>query len=175
MVHTGSSERQLLTAVLEREFHNTVRMIRAFPAGRADERTADCPHTARELAWAFVQRERLMHYVLLGRMGQTDAPAPRSLYEIVVAYKEAHLETFRALTRLTPAQWSETLRGPVGAGSWERGRRGELLWMTWKELVHLGSHFAHHLRAARQAEAAAAAHTAATAGAPGDLVGAALS
>jgi hypothetical protein len=156
MTPAEGSERQLLTEALEREFRNVCRMMRAFPAERAEDRLADCPRSARELAWAFVERERRLHSLLRGRPGDAFEPAPRSLYDIRVAYEDAHRETSRALSRLTPKDWGEAIHGPPEIGAWERGRRGEQLWTAWKELVHHGAHFAVHVRAARQASAAAA-------------------
>lgn len=157
MVYVESSERQLLTGVLEREFRNAVRMMRAFPAAHVDDIPNDCSRSGRDLAWAFVERERLMHYVVRGQMGAMGQPAPPTLHDILTAYEDAHHETRTALLRLSPELWSETIRGPAGIGVWERGRRGELLWMAWKDLVHHSTHFAAHLRAARQADIASSA------------------
>lgn len=150
MFESPSCERRLLAELTERESRNTVRMLRAFPPEQLDGRGPDCPHTARELAWAFVQRERLMHYLLLGRTAGAEAPAPRTLLEILSAYEEARRETRHALARLGSRAWDETLRGPVAPGRWEIGRRGELLWTTWKEQTRHTAHFAIHLREARE-------------------------
>jgi hypothetical protein len=132
-----------------------MRMIRAFPHGRADDRPVDCPHTARELAWRFVVWERLAHYLLLGRSAATHGPVPASMTEILHAFESAHAETRLALLRLSHERWTEVVRGPVTAEIWERGRRGDLLWMAWKALIHHGEHFAAHLRLAREEEALA--------------------
>ena len=152
MVQAVTPERQLLTEALEREFGNALRMLKAYPAERLDDRPADCPRSGREMAWALVERERRMHYVLCGPAAGLDAHAPESLAAILAAYESAHHETRAALT---PAQWREPLHGPVGMGPWERARRGELLWMAWKDLVHHAAHLAVHLRLARQDDAAA--------------------
>lgn len=157
MFESPTCERHLLAELLERESRNTVRMLRAFPPGRLDDRGFDCPQSARDLAWSFVQRERLMHYVLLGRSVGADAAAPDSVSEITTAYEAARWETRHALARLTARRWDESLRGPVAPGRWEIGRRGELLWASWKELTHHLAHFAVHLREAREREAGPAA------------------
>ena len=153
MFESRTSERQLLAEMLEREFSHAVRMLKSFPAEHLDDRPLDCARSAREMAWAFVVRERLIHYLLSGRAVGIDADPPRSLHHLIEAYEEAHRETRTHLTRLTTQQWIEPLRGPVGPGLWEQGRRGELLWMTWKELVHHGAHFAVHVHQARQGDA----------------------
>jgi hypothetical protein len=150
MFESPSCERRLLAELLERESRNTVRMLRAFPPERLDDRGLDCPYSSRELAWYFVQRERLMHYVLLGRTAGADAAAPGSLSEILSAYEAARWDTRHALARLTARQWDESLRGPVAPGRWEIARRGDLLWASWKELTRQVAHFAIHLREARE-------------------------
>lgn len=154
MVEVVSTERSLLADVLEREYRNALRMLNAFPAHRLADRPPDCQRSARELAWAFVERERLMLYVLRGRTAGIGERAPDSLHAIVTEYESVHRESRAALARVTREQWQESIRGPVGLTGWERGRRGELLWMAWKELVHHVAHFACHLRMARQEEAA---------------------
>jgi hypothetical protein len=153
MVHPEYHERQLLTGALEREYRNALRMMRSFPAERADDVPADCSRSGRDLAWGFVERERLLHYVVRGRMGMLGETAPADLSAILLFYEAAHRETSEALIVLTARQWEEVIRGPAGIGVWERGRRSELLWMAWKDLVHHGAHFAVHLRLARQKDA----------------------
>jgi uncharacterized damage-inducible protein DinB len=150
MFESPSCERRLLAELTERESRNTARMLRAFPPEQLDARCADCPHTARELAWAFVQRERLAHYLLLGRTAGADAPAPRTSSEILAAYEQARRETRHALARLSSRAWDEVLRGPIAPGRWQVDRRGELLWLTWKEQTRHVAHFAIHLREARE-------------------------
>jgi hypothetical protein len=93
-------------------------------------------------------------YVLRGRTAGIGAPAPDSLHGILTEYEDAHGATRVAFAQLTKEQWREQIRGPAGLAGWERGRRGELLWMAWKELAHHVAHFAVHLRVARQEDAA---------------------
>jgi hypothetical protein len=149
MIEVMRSEKELLIGILEREFRGAVRMMGAYPIARLDDRADDCGRTGRELAWAFVERERLMQYVALGRMATTEQPAPGSLREIVAAHHTEHRQTCAALRALTPAQWSESMRGPAGLDVWGHGRRSELLWLAWKDLVRHGAHFSVHLSAAR--------------------------
>ncbi|HPS79476.1 MAG TPA: hypothetical protein PLS53_15055 [Thermoanaerobaculaceae bacterium] len=167
MTPTVSPEWLVLAEVLEREFRNARRMLGAFPSSRLEDRPPDCSHTARELAWAFVQRERLMLYVLRGRTSDLGKPAPEQCSTILAEYDEAHRESRRAIARLSPEQWRERISGPAGLQGWETASRLDLLWSAWKELVHHVAHFAVHLRVARQAEAAretADAHALSTAG-----------
>jgi hypothetical protein len=157
VVHLESNEHRLLHEVLEREFGNVMRMMRAFPHERVDQHPVDCPHTARELAWRFVIWERLAHYLLLGRTSGVGQAPPRTMKEIMRTYDEAHQETRLALLRISGERWKETVHGPVAPDQWVRAARGELLWMAWKALVHHGEHFAAHLRLAREEDAAGAA------------------
>lgn len=150
MVQLDINERRLLLEILERESRNAVRMMRSFPHDRVDDRPVDCPHSARELAWRFVIWERLAHYVLFGHAGRIgESPLP-TMPEILHAYEDEHAETRLALLRMTRERWEERIHGPVTTETWERGSRGDLLWMAWKALVHHGEHFAAHLRLARE-------------------------
>lgn len=152
MVESRAPERQLLYELLERESRNVARMLRAFPPGRMEQRVPGCPCSAREMAWSFVVRERLLHYLLAGRMMGAEAEAPRSFPEVVGAYEESRRHTRALLAALTSQRWAEVLRAPVGPGRWEQASRGELLWKSWKEIAHHASHFALHLRRAREDE-----------------------
>jgi len=153
MVQVVNQELRLAAEMLEREFRNAHRMLRSFPAERIEDRPPDCSRSGRELAWAFVERERRLLYVLRGRTAELGTSAPESLLDIQAEYENAHRETRAALAVFTEQQWNEVIRGPAGLGGWERARRGELVWMSWKDLVHHTAHFAVHLRLARQDDA----------------------
>jgi hypothetical protein len=152
VIHAEPSERRILMEVIERDTRMAMRMLRAFPRERADVPPLDCPHTARELAWRFVAWERLVHYLLIGRSAASGTP-PATMTEIIPAFESAHAETRLALLRMSHERWVEIIHGPVTNEVWERGRRGDLLWMAWKALVHHGEHFAAHLRLAREEDA----------------------
>ena len=153
MIEIGNSEQGLFTEVLEREFTSAMQMLREFPADRLDDRPRDCEKSARELAIGFLERERAIHHVLRGRPADRGAAAPSSLHEIVGTFEAAHRETRETLANLTAEDWGESIRGPVGLGMWDRARRGELLWLALKELIAQDSHFAVHLRLAREEQA----------------------
>jgi hypothetical protein len=152
MIQFANSEQGLFAEVLEREFSNSMQMLREFPPDRLDDRPRDCEKSARDLAIGFLERERTIHHVLRGRPTDRVAP-PSSLMEIVGNYEQAHRETRETLASLTTEDWGESIRGPVGLGMWDRARRGELLWLALKELIAQDSHFAVHLRLAREDEA----------------------
>jgi hypothetical protein len=155
MLRTFDPEWLTLAAALERESRRARRMLALFPPAHLEDRPPDCGRSAQELAWAFVERERLMLYVLIGRTYGFGAAAPKHLETILAEYDTARRKSRAALAQLKPEQWQEQLRGPAGLMGWERSSRGELLFAGWKELVHDTAHFAVHLRLAQEVEARA--------------------
>jgi hypothetical protein len=155
MVQAVDPDCLVLSGALEREFRRARLMLASFPPAHLEDRPPDCGRSAQELAWAFVERERLMLYVLIGRTYGFGAAAPKHLETILAEYDSARRKSRAALAQLKAEQWREQLRGPAGLMGWESSSRGELLFAGWKELVHHTAHFAVHLRLAQKAEARA--------------------
>lgn len=144
------SERQAYVDVLEHEVKKIVRMVRAFPVQRFDERHADCGQSARQLGEGLVDRVRRIEEIVMGRVTPRHTSLPRSRASLLLELETAFLGASEALLALPAARWAEVLAAPVGFTEWRQARRGELLWLALRELVRHDRHFGIHLRAARE-------------------------
>jgi hypothetical protein len=70
------SEKEQFVGVGEREFPTTLKVLRAFPAAKADLRPHERSKTAKELAWNFVVEEKIIDQCLRGAIDFQSVPAP---------------------------------------------------------------------------------------------------
>jgi hypothetical protein len=150
MIFEMHSVRQAYAEVLEHEVKKVVRMLRAFPAGRFDERQPDCAYSARALAAEFVADVRGIEELTYGRVLPRAASESRTRGGILLEFETAAMGAYAALMTLPASRWGEVLEVPQGLAPWEQARRGELLWLALREMVRRDRHFALHLKAARQ-------------------------
>jgi hypothetical protein len=136
--------------VLEHEVKKIVRMVRAFPVLRFDERHDDCGQSARQLGEGFVDRVRRIEEITFGRTAPAAPPRPRSRGSLLLELETAFLGASEALLALPASRWGEIVTAPAGLTGWHQARRGELLWLALRELVRHDRHFGIHLRAARE-------------------------
>jgi len=139
--------RRAYTQVLAHEFKKVVRMVRAFPPERFDERATGCGESARELAAGFVYRVRAVDDLACASMGllSLSRPAFRDRGELLLELETAFLFAHTALASLSAAQWAELIPDPVGLAVGQRSRRGELLWLALRDLIAHDRHFARHM------------------------------
>jgi hypothetical protein len=140
--------RRAYTQVLAHELKKVVRMLRAFPVERLDEREAGCGVSARELAMGFVHHVRRIDGIAYGCHAHPMRVKTPSRGEILLALESAFLGAHAALGSLPPSRWSEIVPAPEGFTPLLHARRGELLWLALRELIRHDRHFALHLRGA---------------------------
>jgi len=140
--------RRAYTQVLAHELKRIVRMLRAFPVERFDEREAGCGVSARELAMGFVHHVRRIDEIAYGSGTHPMRTLMPSRGEILLALESAFLGAHAALASLPPARWGEVVPAPTGFTPIRHGRRGELLWLALRELIRHDRHFALHLSSA---------------------------
>ena len=143
------SERKAYAEALEHEVKRVVRTVRAFPAERFEERDPECQRSARELAGEFVAHVRGIEEISYGRIAPNIPAASRTRAGILLELETAAMGASAALLTLPAARWGEVMEAPTALTPWRQARRGELLWLALREMVHHYRHFALHLRAAR--------------------------
>jgi len=137
--------RRAYTQVLAHEFKKVVRMVRAFPAERFDERSTGCGESARELAAGFVHRVRTIDDLAYAGAGPLSRPVFRTRGELLLELETAFLGAHTSLAGLSAAEWAELIPSPAGLAVGERSRRGELLWLALRDLITHDRHFARHM------------------------------
>jgi hypothetical protein len=143
------SERQAYTEVLEHEVKRIVRVLRAFPAERFEERDPGCLRTARELAGEFVAHVRGIEEISYGRIAPNTPARSLTRGGILLELETAAMGASAALMILPASRWGEVMEAPTALTPWRQARRGELLWLALREMVHHYRHFVLHLKAAR--------------------------
>jgi len=138
--------RQAYSQVLAHELKKIVRMLRAFPVERFDDRTLGCADSARELAVDFVHHVRRIDEIAHGRAASPLRPGLRNRGEILLDLETAYLGAHAALITLPALRWGDVVAAPAELWPCRQARRGELLWMALRELIRHDRHFAMHMR-----------------------------
>ena len=149
MAYELTSERQAFAEVLEHEIKKVVRMVRAFPAARFDQKHAECDRSACELAADFARHVRRIEELATGRPAEPARRTLRARGEILLDLELAYLGAHVALRAMPPFRWGQVVDAPAGLAPWRQARRGELLWLALREMVRHDRHFGVHLGAVR--------------------------
>lgn len=147
------SPKQLFLESYEREHAITMRVLRAYPADRADLRPHPKCKTARELAWVFTLERWLGNMVLddafaSGNPPGSPPPPPESWVDVLSSFEKAH-EEFGGRVRATPDDvLFRTVRFFTGRGTLSDVRRIDLLWFLLSDEIHHRGQFSIYLRLA---------------------------
>jgi uncharacterized damage-inducible protein DinB len=149
----GVTPKQQFLDVYEEEHARTMRVLRAYPADKAELRPHAMCKTARELAWIFAVERRL------GTMGFNNAfasgmpsggppAAPGSWDAVLAAIEQAHKE-FADLVRATPDEkLNETVKFFTGPKQLGDVRRMDFLWFLVHDQIHHRGQLSIYLRMA---------------------------
>jgi uncharacterized damage-inducible protein DinB len=146
-----SAKQQFLEAY-EREHVTTMKVLRAFPADKADLRPHPKCKSARELAWVFVLERGLARIALTtgfdwSKPG-TMPPPPETMDAIITALDEAHRGVASLVAGLTDEQLLGTIRFPTGPGTFGDWTKISFLWFTVFDQIHHRGQLSVYLRMA---------------------------
>jgi len=132
------TEKDQFHATLERESPITLKVMRAFPAGRMDFKPAEKSKTAAELMWMFVLELGVIDGALAGTidMAASQAPAPTSHAEIIAAYEKKVKEVMSKVASATDEQLSRLVKMPVGPKQMGDVPALQVLWIMLMDSVH---------------------------------------
>src|SRR5215468_5421362 len=93
MAQQTVTEKDMFLQSFERETAITLKLLRAFPAERADYRPHEKSRSARELAWVFVTEQGLAAHAIDGTLnfsgGSPSPAAPATFPEVISAFENA--------------------------------------------------------------------------------------
>ena len=148
-----STPKQKFLEVYDEEHAKTMRVLRAYPADKAELRPHAMCKTARELAWVFAFERRFFTFVFNdgfasgGPPGQPPA-VPESWDAVLADAEQAHKE-FGELVRATPdEQLNQTVKFFVAPKTLGDMRRLDLLWLLLHDEIHHRGQFSIYLRMA---------------------------
>src|SRR5262249_9061361 len=127
--------RQAYTQVLAHELKKIVRMLRAFPVERFDERALGCADSARDLAMDFVHHVTRIGGPPQGRAAHPPRAGHRSRGQVLPDLETPFPGPHGGLPTLPGMRWGDVVAAPAELWPCRQARRGELLWMALRELI----------------------------------------
>jgi hypothetical protein len=157
MASTASttSPKQRFLETYEQEHEKTMRVLRAYPADKAEFRPNERCKPARELAFIFALERGLGTHVMGDALAKGSGPspgqmpkAPGSWDAVVTAAEQSHRD-FVDLIRSTPEEkLDETVKFFTGPKTMSDVRRIDFLWFLLHDEIHHRGQFSIYLRAA---------------------------
>lgn len=145
------SEKDQFLNTWEREFPTTLKVLKSYPAGKADMKPHERSRSAKELAWNFVLEEKVCEAAIDGtlQMPPTNLPAPPDKWEdVLTTYERAHRSLVDKLRKTPDAELNKTTKFFTGPKQTGDIRRMDLLWMMLMDGVHHRGQLSVYLRLA---------------------------
>ncbi len=144
------SEREQFIQNWEREFQTTLKVLKAYPAGKSDLKPhAKCP-TALELTWRMVTEEPIfVNGALTGNFDfMNHPPIPSTMQEAIAAYEKNHRESADKLKKMSDEDFNKMIKFMVAPKTMGDVRSGDTLWMLLMDTIHHRGQFSIYLRMA---------------------------
>lgn len=134
----ATSEKEQYLRVNEDEAQRTLRLLRAYPADKADLKPSDRMGSAKDVAWVLALSNYVVDPILKGELSGAGKlpPAPSSWQETLSAFEESHRAATDKIRNMKDEDMNGTVRMPVGPGKVGDLRRGEVLWMFLHDRIH---------------------------------------
>jgi len=143
------TEKEQFLSTMAREFPTTLKVLKAFPTGKAELKPHSKARSARELAWAFVTEEKACDMALDGalELGKMPKP-PATLPEVISTYERAHTAFVERLRKTPEAELNETVKFMTGPKQMGDMRKMDVLWFMLMDGVHHRGQLSVYLRMA---------------------------
>jgi uncharacterized damage-inducible protein DinB len=143
------TEKEQFLGVLEKELPTTIRVLRAYPAGKADLKPHAKCKSAKDLAWMFVTEQKASEQALDGAIEFGKMPkAPATLPEIIATYEQSSKAFVERIRRTPDAELNKTVKFFVAPKQMGDVRKMDLLWFMLMDSVHHRGQFSVYLRMA---------------------------
>lgn len=135
------TEKEMFLGMFEREHGITLKVLKAYPAAKADFKPHERSKSGKELAWIFVVEQQV---VLAGALaGAIDfskmTPAPATMQDVIATCQTSHAQSAAKLKQASEADLNKTVKFPVGPGQMADLRVMDVLWgMLHDEIHHRG-------------------------------------
>jgi uncharacterized damage-inducible protein DinB len=143
------SEKQQFLTQLEKELSTTMRVLKAYPAARADLKPHAKCKAAKDLAWMFVTEQKASEQALDGAIefGKM-AKAPETLPEVIAAYEKSSKAFVDRIRKTPDDELNKTVKFFVAPKQMGDLRRMDVLWYMLMDSVHHRGQFSIYLRMA---------------------------
>lgn len=144
------SEKQAFLDAWDRESATTLKVLRAFPAGKEDLKPHETCRSANELAWTFVFEGFGGAQGVQGELKWPPPlpPKPDSWSGMVTEVDRAFKNMANEVKKTGESQLNTTVKFPTGPGKMGDLRRLDFLWMMLNDMIHHRGQFSVYLRMA---------------------------
>ncbi len=145
-----TTEKDMFLRTLGRESQITLKLLKAFPADKADFKPHARSRSAKDLAWTFVIEQGLADAAMKGKVdfSQPMPPAPTDFRDVIAAFERAEHETEAKVSAASENDLNKEVAFPVGPGKMGDLRRFDVLWTTLMDQVHHRGQLSVYLRLA---------------------------
>ena len=151
---TGTTAKEQYLRVYEEEHERTMKVLRAFPAEKAELRPHAKLKTARELAFIFALERRLATTVMRdGFADRTKSPGkfpetPATWDEVMQLVEQSHREFGEIVRGMPDEELNQTVKFMVAPRTLGDVRRIDFLWFIVHDEIHHRGQFSIYLRIA---------------------------
>jgi uncharacterized damage-inducible protein DinB len=143
------TEKEQFLSTVAREFPTTMRVLKAFPAGKGDLKPHTKSKSACELAWMFVTEEKASEQALDGAIEFGKMPkAPTTIPEVIAAYEKNHAGFIERIKRTPDAELNTTVKFFTAPKQMGDVRKMDILWFMLMDSVHHRGQMSVYLRLA---------------------------
>jgi uncharacterized damage-inducible protein DinB len=153
MISTTTSPKQQFLDAYHREHATTMKVLRSYPADKADLRPHTKLRTARELAWVFVSErafgtKALENEFAKGPPSGSPSSPPESWDDLLDTLEKAHTDFATYVRGIPDEKMSETVKFFVGPKTMGDIPRLSVLWFLLHDQIHHRGQFTIYLRIA---------------------------
>jgi uncharacterized damage-inducible protein DinB len=143
------SEKQQFLTQLEKELSTTMRVLKAYPAAKADLKPHAKCKPAKELAWMFVTEQNASQQALDGGIEFGKMPkAPDTLTDVIAVYEKSSKAFVERIKQTPDAELNKTVKFFVAPKQMGDLRKMDVLWFMLMDQVHHRGQFSVYLRMA---------------------------
>ncbi len=143
------SEKQQFLTQLEKELSTTMRVLKAYPAAKADLKPHAKCKAAKDLAWMFVTEQKASEQALDGGIEFGKMPkAPTTMNEVVAVYEQSSKAFVDRIRKTPDAELNKTVKFFVAPKQMGDLRKMDVLWFMLMDQVHHRGQFSIYLRMA---------------------------
>ena len=143
------TEKEQFLSAVAREFPTTMRVLKAYPAGKGDLKPHAKSKSARDLAWMFVTEQKACEMALDGALEMGKLPkSPATLQEVITTYEKAHSTFVDRLKETPEADLNKTVKFMTGPKQMGDMRKMDVLWFMLMDSVHHRGQMTVYLRLA---------------------------
>jgi len=144
------NEKETFLNTWDQEHKTTVKVLKAYPAGKDDLKPAELCRSAAELAGVFVgEQSGIVDGVLNGQIDWANfAKAPATVKDVATALERDYARISKGVRAMSETDWNAEMDWPVAPRQMGKMRRADILWIALHDMIHHRGQFSVYLRMA---------------------------